>query len=156
MAEASSGGIGGFIGNSVGEAAAFAAGLAISPLLEPILQELRNETWSQYPSLPLDADVMAQAVAEGKVSSSTGQAEAELTGISSSAFALLVDAMKNGPGVAAGIDLIRRGQLAPADFLTVLQRNGLEDQFVAAYQAISATGLQPWEHPLSPADLASG
>ena len=156
MAEASSGGIGGFIGNSVGEAAAFAAGLAISPLLEPILQELRNETWTQYPTKPLDPVVVAQGAAEGKLPLLTASAEARLTGISASAFTDLVAVLKKAPGIAGGIDLIRRGQLAPSDFLTVLKRNGLEDEFVAAYQKLSTTELEPWEQPLSPADLALG
>lgn len=156
MAEASSSGIGGFIGNSLGEAAAFAAGLAIGPVLRPYLQELENETWRGTPTRPLDAAVVAQGVAEGKISNSAGQNEASLTGIGKTPFATLVTIMKNGPGVPGGLELIRRGQLTPADFVTVLQRAGLEDQFVTAYQEIAVNGLEPWQQPLSPSDIALG
>ena len=38
----------------------------------------------------------------------------------------------------------------------MLKRNGLEDEFIAAYQKLSSTELEPWEQPLSPADLALG
>lgn len=156
MAEASSSGIGGFIGNSLGEAAAFAAGLAIGPVLRPYLQELENETWAGTPTRPLDAALMAQGVAEGKIAAGAGAGEAALTGISASAFASLVTVLKQAPGIATGLELIRRGQLSPTDFVTVLQRNGLEDQFVTAYQALAVNQLEPWEAPLSPADIALG
>jgi hypothetical protein len=148
--------IGSFIGSTVGEAAAFAAGLAIGPILAPLLRALENETWSEYPDMPLDAQTVAQGVAEGKIEATTGAAEALQTGFGPSAFALLVDLVKTGPGVAQGINLIRRGQLTAADFVTVLQRAGLEDQWVTAYQKLSTTQLEPWETPLSPADLALG
>ena len=145
-----------FTGNTIGEAAAFAAGLAIGPLLEPYVQELKNETWAHTPSLPLDPDVMAQGVAEHKLTLATGQSEAALTGISNSAFASLVTVMKKSPAVAEGVRLIRRGQLAPSEFLTVLQRAGLEDEFITAYQKAAVNGLAPWEAPLDPSVLAVG
>jgi hypothetical protein len=64
--------------------------------------------------------------------------------------------MQKSPGVAAGIDLIRRGQLPPAKFLDVLQRNGLEDEFVTAYQAAVVNSRTPFDVPLDPAVIALG
>jgi hypothetical protein len=148
--------IGSFIGNTVGEGAAFAAGIAVGPLLEPVLQALRNETWSLHPDKPLDPAMLAQGVAEYKLAQTTGASEAALTGISSTAFNNLVLLLRKAPGVAEGLTLIRRGQLSPSQFVDVLQKNGLEDEWVSAYQALSATGLEPWESPLTPADLAVG
>jgi hypothetical protein len=121
-----------------------------------VLQALRNETWSAHPDRPIDADVMAQGVAEHKITLGAGQKEANLTGISNSAFASLVEVMKKAPGIADGLNLIRRGQLTPNQLIDVIQKNGLEDEWIAAYQALSSTGLEPWEHPVSPADLALG
>jgi hypothetical protein len=145
-----------FTGNTIGEAAAFAAGLAIAPLLEPVLQELRNTSWSQAPDRPLDPNTLAQGVAEGKIDAATATTEASFSGIAQTPFNSLVEIMRNAPGVAAGIDLIRRGQLAPSQFPLVLQRNGLEAEFVTAYQAIGVNGLGPTETPLSAQDVALG
>lgn len=149
-------GFGQFTGNTIGEAAAFAAGLAIAPLLEPVLQELRNTTWSEAPTRPLDPATVAGGVAERKISPATGRREASFTGISTSAFDDLVLMMQKSPAIAEGIRLIRRGQLAPADFPTVLQRAGLEDEFITAYEATAHNGLRPWEQPLDPAVIALG
>lgn len=145
-----------FTGNTIGEAAAFAAGLAIAPLLEPVLQELRNTTWAEAPTRPLDPGTMAGGVAERKIAAGTGRAEAAFSGISASAFDSLVAVMQKSPAIAEGIRLIRRGQLAPADFVTVLQRAGLEDEFVTAYQAAAVNGLKPWQEPADPAVIALG
>ena len=145
-----------FLGNTVGEAAAFAAGLAIGPVLAPLLQALENEAWSLYPDKPLGAQTVAQGVAEGKLGEDAAAKEARLTGISTPRLTELVELVKTAPGVAEGIVLIRRGQLDPKAFVTILQRAGLEAQWLAAYQQISASGLKPHETPLSPADLARG
>lgn len=145
-----------FTGNTIGEAAAFAAGIAIAPLLEPVVQELRNTSWAEAPDKPLDPDVLAQGAAEGKIALGTAQTEASFSGIAKTPFNQLVAILKKSPGVAGGLDLIRRGQLSPTQFLDVLQKNGLEDEWIAAYQAIGANSLKPWEQPLSPADIALG
>jgi hypothetical protein len=156
MAASSATGTAGFIGNSLGEAAAFAAGLAIGPVLEPVLQELRNETWQQYPSKPLDPALLASGVAEMKLNATTGQNEAALTGISSSAFTSLVAIMQTAPSVAEGLDLIRRGQLSASEFVTILQRAGLEANWLTAYQNLANNNLNPWEQPLDPSAIALG
>ena len=145
-----------FTGNTIGEAAAFAAGVAIAPLLEPVVQELRNQSWQEAPSRPLDPATAAQGVAEHKIAEGAGASEAAMSGIGATPFANLVAIMRKAPGIAEGLHLIQRGQLAPSDFLTVLQRNGLEDEFITAYQNLSATGLRPWDVPLSPQELAVG
>jgi len=150
------GAFGKFTGNTIGEAAAFAAGLAIAPLLEPVVQELRNQSWQQAPNRPLDPATVAGGVAEHKIDPSAGANEAALSGLGATPFNDLVEIMRKAPGIAEGIHLIQRGQLTPNDFLTVLQRNGLEDEFVTAYQKLSTTGLHPWEVPLTPQELAVG
>jgi hypothetical protein len=147
---------GSFLGSTLGEAAAFAAGIALGPILEPLVQALKNESWSQYPDAPLEAILMAQAVLEGKIDPDTGAAEAALTGISPARFTSLQKVLGNAPSISAAMTLIRRGQLAQAEFATILTRAGLEPEWITAYQAASSTGLQPWEEPLSPADLALG
>ena len=148
--------VGSFIGNTVGEAAAFAAGLAVGPVLAPLVRALENEAWSEYPDNPLAALTTAQGVAEGKIELATGQAEGVLTGTSNARFAQLVDILKNGPGVATGFQMLRRGQISATDFVTVLQRAGLEEEWITAYQAISANGLKFENVPLPVPDIALG
>ena len=148
--------VGSFIGNTVGEAAAFAAGIAVGPVLAPLLRALENDTWSAYPDQPLSALTVAQGAATVRISESDAAAEALLTGYSGSAFASLVAILKQSPSVAQAFTLIRRGQLAPTEFATVLAKSGFEAQWVTAFQELSSTGLQPYEQPLSPADLALG
>lgn len=149
-------GVGSIIGNSVGEAAAFAAGIAIGPLLAPLLRALENETWSQYPDMPVNAGALARGVAERKIPAGAAGSEAALTGFGPTAFTTLVELARSSPSVADGLRLIQRGQMSPADFVTVLQRAGLEDEWIAAYQQLAVNGLEPWQVPLSPADLALG
>lgn len=148
--------VGSIIGNSVGEAAAFAAGLAIGPVLAPLLRALENETWSLYPDKPMDALSAARGVAEGKWSEAAGQGEAVNTGFGTSVFPMLVELFKTSPSLAQAFDLIRRGQMAPGELPTVIKRLALEDHWTAFYEAVSQTGLEPWQQPLSPADLALG
>ena len=148
--------LGDFLGSAVGEGAAFAAGIAIGPILAPLLKALENETWQAYPDQPLNAQTIAQAYAEGKIDLSDAEAEAALTGISNARFAELARILLTGPGIAEGLNLIRRGQLSPTAFPTILQRAGLEVDWQTAYQQLSSTGLQPYELPLSPADIALG
>jgi len=126
-------------------------------VLAPLLQALRNETWSAYPDAPLDALMLARAVAEGKLRlDSDTYAEASFTGISGSRFTSLVAFVKNGPGVAAGMELTRRGLLDKVGFTVVLERAGLEDAYITAYTTQDAQGLYVWEQPLSVADIALG
>ena len=148
--------VGSFIGSTLGEAAAFAGGVAVGPVLKPLVQALENESWSLYPDAPLQAVLMAQAVLEGKISPTDGAAEALLTGISGARFESLQTALANAPSIAAAMTLIQRGQLDADAYATVLNRAGLEAEWVTAYQASSTTGLLPWEQPLSPPDLALG
>jgi hypothetical protein len=148
--------VGSFLGSTLGEGAAFAAGIAVGPLLRPLVQALENETWSQYPDAPLQAVLIAQAVLEGKISPSDGEAEAALTGISSARFASLQAALAAAPSIAAGLTLLRRGQITQAEFGTVLTRAGLEAEWVTAYTTASAGGLAYYNEPLSPADIALG
>lgn len=145
-----------FTGNTLGEAAAFAAGIAIAPLLEPVVQEIRNTSWAQAPDKPLDPQILAQGVAERKIDPTVAAREASYSGIAQTPFTQMVDLLRNAPGVAESLRLIRRGQLPATSFLEVLQKNGVEDEWLKAYQAVSTTGLQPYEEPLSPADLALG
>jgi hypothetical protein len=144
-----------FLGSAVGSAAGFAAGRAVGPVLEPVLQALKNETWSTYPDAPLDALLMARAVAEGKTDPDTGAKESSLTGISQARFASLVKFVQNGPGVAAGMELRRRGLIDSKAFGDVLVKAGLEPTWVTAYQQKDPQGLYVWEQPLDPAVIAN-
>jgi len=145
-----------FLGSAVGGAAGFAAGIAVGPVLAPLLRALENESWSTYPDAPLQAVLVATAVAEGKLTQTAGEKEAANTGISAARFDDLVTFVEAAPSVAASMELQRRGLLKKGQFATLLKRARLEDDWIAAYTAVDATGLMVWEHPLSPADIALG
>lgn len=144
------------LGNAVGTGAGVAAGGAVAGVLAPLLQALTNETWSLYPDAPLQVMLMAEAAVQGKIHAQDASNEARLTGISESRFQSLMAAVANAPSIAAAFTLIRRGQLDKTDLPTILKRAGLEAEWITAYEALSSTGLQPYEQPLSPADLALG
>lgn len=143
MAEGGSGGIAGMIGSSVGEAAAFAAGLAIAPLLEPLLQELRNETWPEYPDVPLDPEVAAEVVAEGIETEATGASEAVLTGTSATRFGYLVDLARTAPGVAEARDLIRRSAITTDQLHLAYRKAKLDPQWFAPLDVLLNQPLPP-------------
>lgn len=145
-----------FLGEAVGAAAGFAAGRAVGPVIAPVLRALENETWQEYPDQPLALLSAAQAVAEGKTLELDPLTEAAKQGYGQKAFDSLVAVIKVAPGVAAAQELRRRGMIDDAGFTLALQRAGLEQKWIDAYNGPDAEGLRSWQHPLSPADLALG
>jgi hypothetical protein len=143
MAESSGAGVGAFIGNSVGEAAAFAAGFAIGPMLEPLVQALRNETWKGYPDRPLDAEVAAEAVAEGYLSSNDGGKEAALTGIAQTPFGTLVELARTAPAVAEARELMRRSAIGRDDLHLAYRKAKIDPQWFDALDVLLVAPLPP-------------
>lgn len=135
--------IGKFLGNTVGEAAAFAAGVAIGPVLEPLLQALRNETWSLYPDRPLDAEAVAELVAQGLLPAADGAKEAALTGISKTLFGLLVQATQEAPEVGETIELWRRGLITDKQVDVALAKAKLLPDYREAVKDLYFDRLDP-------------
>jgi hypothetical protein len=138
-----SGAFGKFTGNTIGEAAAFAAGIAIAPLLEPVVQELRNQTWAQAPDRPLDAEVAAEAVAEGFLSEAQGKSEAALTGIASTPFETLVELSREAPAVAEARNLIRRNAITLDQLHHAYAKAKIEPQFWPALDVLIQAPIPP-------------
>jgi hypothetical protein len=132
-----------FLGNAVGEAAAFAAGLAIAPVLHPVVQSLTNEAWKLDPTKPLDAQLIAEAVARGKLTADVGRAEALLTGISNSRFDSLVDIVHAGPGIAQAFELWRRGAITQGQFEQALQLLHIGPDWIAELEKLHDVRLDP-------------
>jgi hypothetical protein len=147
--------VGKFLGNTVGEGAAFAAGIAVGPTLAPLLRALENETWSAYPDRPLDAQTLAEGVAQGHITLGVGSDEAKLTGTSPARFAEMVTMARTGPGQGVALTLWRRGLIDTPAVTLALQRAGLEAQWITAITTggIDGTGLK--NVPLDPAIIAN-
>jgi hypothetical protein len=135
--------VGKFLGNTVGEAAAFAAGVAISPVLHPVVQSLANEAWAVDPTKPLDATLIAEAVAHGHIDAADGRAEALLTGCSNARFDELVKASLTGPGVQSAFELWRRNRIEPGQFDGALQKAGIEPEWIALVHDLKDVWLDP-------------
>jgi len=148
--------LGKFLGNTVGEGAAFAAGLAVAPALAPLLRALENETWSRFPDQPLDAQTVAQAVAEGHITEKVGAAEAALTGISPARFQELVTFARVGPGVGLALQLWRRGLTDDTGVALALERAGLEPEWITALTSGGIEGKGLKHIPLTDAQIALG
>jgi hypothetical protein len=132
-----------FLGNAVGEAAAFAAGVAVAPALHPIVQTVQNEAWRLDPTRPLDAQLIAEAVARGKIDAKTGRLEAELTGISNARFDALVDIIHGGPGIAQAFELWRRGAIDDGQFAGALRLLHIGDDWIAELEKLHYVRLDP-------------
>lgn len=132
-----------FLGNAVGEAAAFAAGLAVAPVLRPVVQSLANEAWSLDPARPIDAQLIAEAVARGKIDLALGAKEAKLTGVSSSRFASLVDFVHTGPGLAQAFELWRRGAIDQGQFEQALRLLHVGPDWIAELESLKVIRLDP-------------
>lgn len=121
--------IGKWFGSAISEATAFAAGIAIGPVLGPPVQALKNEVWSKYPNVPPDAMSLALGVAQGQVDAGQAATWAKEHGFGDSQFKAMVDIANVGPSLGYAFDSYRRGDLSPDEFLTALQRTGLEPQW---------------------------
>jgi hypothetical protein len=134
-----------FFGRTVSEGAAFAMGVAIGPALSPAVRVLVNEAWNKYPTMPVDAVLLAQGVSSGQVDRDWAVNEAQNTGISVERFARLIRIFDTGPGVEQAYRLWHRGILDEAGFRRACKREALEPEWIDALVAAKQTLLTPAE-----------
>lgn len=115
-----------------GVAVGTGVGAAVARAVEPLVQEEANAAWRLNPVIPPDAVLMAQGVAQGQVTDSEARSWARDQGIGDSAFNALVQVANGGPGVAAALELWRRGLLDTAGFERAAKREGLEQEWINA------------------------
>ena len=137
-----------FFGNTVSNAAGFAAGAATARTLSPGLQDLTNEAWQRHPSVPLEALLLAEGVAQGQVPYAWAKDEAERTGINGERFDHAVEIASTGPGVAQAFELWRRGEINEAGFRRAAKRAGLEQEWIDGLAKL-------FMHVLTPGELAA-
>jgi hypothetical protein len=134
-----------FFGNTISSAAGFAAGASTARTLEPGLQDLTNEAWAHHQSMPLDALLLAEGVAQGQVGYAWAQGEAERTGINKERFDHAVDVANTGPGIGEAFNLWRRGALDEAGFRRAATRAALEPEWINALVKVKDLLLTPAE-----------
>jgi len=137
-----------FFGNTISTAAGFAAGGATSRTLDPLLQNVANDTWELHAVVPPDAYALAEGVAQHQVDPTQAKKWAAQQGIGADQFKALVDIANTGPALGYAYEAWRRGELTDAQFVTALQRQGLEATWTKALQSLK-------EVLLSPAELAN-
>lgn len=119
-----------FTGNTIGGAAEYAAGSATSRALAPGLQEVTNRAWEKHAKVPPDAYTLADGVAQGQVDRKQAEKWAREQGIGDDQFKALVNIANVGPGLAAAMELWRRGIIEQPDFERALRRMGLEAEWI--------------------------
>lgn len=130
--------LGKFFGSTVSTGAGFAFGRASAPVLSPALEKLRQETWRIYPDRLPEAAELAVAVARGKITRAQGADWSEAHGFSGSVFDTLVTIAELAPDVGTAMRAWRRDKLTDDQFRTVLDRNGLADEWFEAVEALKA------------------
>ena len=136
-----------FFGRTISEAAAFALGGAMRAPLHPPLVELTQETWEKFVgagvSLVPVVEIVAEGVAQGKVSASDAEPWATKQGYGGDAFNALVQIAKTGPGMAQAFNLWRRQQVDEAGFREALQLLGLQDKWISALWGVREEVFDP-------------
>ncbi len=120
-------------------------GSAVGTVLEPRLRALANEAWTRFQSMPPDAVLLAQGVAQGQIANADAQKWAAQSGFDKTAFAALVAVHDTGPGVAQAFELWRRGRINEAGFRRAAEREGLEQEWIDALVPLKRRLLSPAE-----------
>lgn len=129
---------GGIIGVGIGTAAADA--------IEPILELAKQDAWYDNPYKPLDADQVAELVAQGLLDPGEADTEARRTGYNASHLLALTQLSLKAPELGAAVDLWRRGHITEPQLRHAFRKAGLEPQYDQAfldrrYESLSAEEL---------------
>ena len=124
----------------------FGLGIVAAPALAPITTDLQQSAYQLNPNKALDAATWAEIVAEALTDLTTGQGQANLTGVGNGDFASLVDVTMTAPGTGELLNMLNRQTINPGNFTHGLRKAKLEpmwDSAIAdlANQKISATDL---------------
>lgn len=132
-----------FFGNTVSVAAGTAAGTATAAALAPVLQEEVNTVWSAFPNRPVSPGSLATGVSQGQIDPKAAASEARLSGFSQAAFDTMVNIANTGPPLGQAMDAWRRGLISRNDFVTTLERAGIEHQWFQFMTELHDDRLSP-------------
>lgn len=127
-----------FIGATFQTGAGFAFGHATAPVLAPAVEAIRQEAWELYAVRVPEAAELAAGVARGKVDAGKAAGWAKKHGFSQDVFNTLVAIAELAPDVGTAMRAWRRGILSDAQFRTVLDRDGLADEWFEAVEGLKA------------------
>src|SRR5579885_1237354 len=106
-------------------AVGYGLGVALGRALEPLATQLGQEAYAKDPGKAVDAALVAEGVAHGKVDAGKAQAWASQQGFGGEQFAAMVAAFEAGPAIGEAFEAWRRGLLSDAEFRAALKRTGI-------------------------------
>lgn len=128
-----------------------AIGRAASDSVTPVLEPVKQAAWKANENKVLDAGTAAEALAQGIITETEGQYDANRTGYSNNRFGVLWRLAQAVPGIGEARMLRRRadgsnGRLISAEQLHhVYAKNQIEPQFWPALDAVVFDILSPGE-----------
>src|SRR5207245_5834732 len=90
-------------------------GQAIGDVVTPKLQGFKNERWTKYPDRPLDPAQAALAAIKGFPTALKLAEEAAKSGYNGDVFGVLVQNLREHPGLPLALQMWRRGYIGYAD-----------------------------------------
>jgi len=112
-----------------GAAVGFGVGHGVSPAIRPVVQDLANEAWEAHAVKPLDAELVAQLVAEGLWAESQGAGEARKQGFDTERFQAMVSAARRGPTIEQALEGARRGLVSGDRLADALTQAGIRPEW---------------------------
>lgn len=141
-----------YFGRTIGDAASFGIGGSISRTIDPVLLKTAQEAWQVSVKAGISkvpgAGELAAGIASGQITRAAALAYAAQDGYGSSVVDALTKIADEGPGVAAAMELWRRGFIDEAGFRRAAKRDALEAEWIDAL-------VKTKPELLSPAELAN-
>lgn len=118
--------VGGFLDRYI---IGFALGAAAGPALAPYAQSLANEAWTLNPVVPPPVLTLALGIAQGQIPKGQAYQWAKEQGFDKGQMDALVNAANVGPPLASALTLLRRGVWKSDQYVTALNREGIEPEW---------------------------
>jgi len=122
-----------------------AIGRAASDAVTPVLEPVRQTAWRNNQNKVLDPGTAAEAVAQGIVSETEGQFDANSGGVADNRFGVLWRLAQKVPGVGEARALRRRTEITSDQLHHVYAKAQIEPQYWPALDALIQDILSPGE-----------
>lgn len=135
------GGIGSTTVGALQTAIGFALGFAAADALGPVSATIRQEAWRGDPSLVLEPQDLARALAQALLKQAEAEGGAQQSGLTAERFDTLYQTQLVAPPVGTLLELLRRGELKGGAFTHGLRKNQYEEQWDDLFRKLQTTPL---------------